>query len=82
MSFAGDLTGIVGTAVLGAVAIKSIEVVGNVAGNVANPKKKKKSKAKNDVFSMDMPFDSYDKPKKSGSKKMKKSDNIFDMGNF
>lgn len=86
MSFGvGDLTGLVGLAVVGAVAVKTVDAFGNVIQNTTNqanqPQKKKKKSMKksnnNNIFDMGNAFEPYPTKKKSG-----KSQNVFSTGFF
>ena len=71
MSFdSGDVAGLIGLGIVGAVAVKTVDSIGKVAENVTEPKKKKKKskKKESNIFSMENAFESYDKPKKGSNK--------------
>jgi len=85
MSLGGaDIGGLVGTLVFAGVAVKGLEVLGNVAGNVTKqPKKSSKKKSNNNIFELDLMGQNNDSfnfgSKKSKGKKSNPND-IFSTG--
>lgn len=66
----GSITNIVGIGIVGAVAVKTVDMVGNMGNNT----KKKKRKSNNNMFDLDMDMGyGYNQPKRKG----KRMDDIF-----
>lgn len=83
----GDIAGLIGLGIVGAVAIKTVDTLGNVIQNTTQPQpqsRKKKSKKSNNVFAMenvksghDNFYNIYDDKPKKGKKTNQNTDNFF-----
>jgi len=73
----GGITGLVGLAVLGGVAVKTIDVVGQTLNQGQPQKKKMKKKSNNNIFDIDL---TGGFTQKKSAKKSNNADNIFSMG--
>jgi len=84
-SIGGDLTGLLGLAIVGTVAVKTVEAIGDTV-NKNQPKKKKKSNKNNNIFDMgnqgnnNIYGGNFGGNKSRKSRKKSNADNIFSTG--
>ena len=81
LGLTGLIAPLVGIAVVGAVAVKTVEVIGNTVNQTQGQLKKKKGKKKsNNIFDMDNVFDPQPKQKTRKSRPRQQNNNIYSTG--
>lgn len=83
LGLTGLIAPLVGIAVVGAVAVKTVEVIGNTVNQTQGQLKKKKGKKKsNNIFDMDNVFDPQPRKqmKKSRPRPRQNNNNVFSTG--